>query len=596
MARFTERENELTTEIAGAEPVGIVRMLRQTDAQLFAGWRGEPCVLDPEILEKLRALEEQAYGALVEALEDKKQIRFVFSGCGTSGRIAWLCARSYNTIVAEKHPDLPPLFHHLLSGGDEAMVLSKELPEDDPHLGQRELAAIVEASAHTFFFGITCGLSAPYVAGQVAYAMDHPRASTCLIGFNPPSLARDAPVEGWDRTCRAVFTDLASRETRGRAAGPVAGTPYPAHTTVCPVAGPEPITGSSRMKGGSLTKIILDAVFAPALARALARGSGPVAPIIADGTGVEATVALLQRAARAAYRQPHALASIVSHAGHALRAAGRLVYLGRTAGLLGLIDASEMVDTYGCRMDEVRALVCGGWHTCTAADPTHEAALIALSPLLDLRPESFFAGGAAGLTPTDVVIVLSYNDLTAADLDVVKQAVASGAQVAAITVASAQQPCQLDQFSFATHLKVDMGLPEPHPRVHLLADLALKLILNSITTGANIMKGAVFGHTMINLTVSNNKLFQRSIEIVSHVTRCSPDTAHASLRAAIYGAAGDGLPLDAPLSRVIEVATPLSFVVPTACLLATARYTYAEARAALQGPVRLNALIAAALQ
>ncbi len=44
-----------------------------------------------------------------------------------------------------------------------------------------------------------------------------------------------------------------------------------------------------------------------------------------------------------------------------------------------------------------------------------------------------------------------------------------------------------------------------------------------------------------------------------------------------------------------KIATPLSFIVPTACLLATRKYTYAEARAALRGPVRLNALIAAAL-
>ena len=42
--------------------------------------------------------------------------------------------------------------------------------------------------------------------------------------------------------------------------------------------------------------------------------------------------------------------------------------------------------------------------------------------------------------------------------------------------------------------------------VPLFADFALKLVLNAITTGANIIKGRVYGNTMINLTVANSKV------------------------------------------------------------------------------------------
>ncbi len=55
------------------------------------------------------------------------------------------------------------------------------------------------------FVGITCGLSAPYVAGQIAYSMAQPNFSTVLIGFNPTELARNAPVENWDQTCFSVW-------------------------------------------------------------------------------------------------------------------------------------------------------------------------------------------------------------------------------------------------------------------------------------------------------------------------------------------------------------------------------------------------------
>lgn len=110
---------------------------------------------------------------------------------------------------------------------------------------------MAEGAAHVIFVGITCGLSAPYVAGQIdavgcggtssdcssypphhlvrlvltsvalasfsppplahkAMAMDN--CTTVLIGFNPVSLARDAPVESWDQTCAQVFQRLAAQE------------------------------------------------------------------------------------------------------------------------------------------------------------------------------------------------------------------------------------------------------------------------------------------------------------------------------------------------------------------------------------------------
>ena len=49
--------------------------------------------------------------------------------------------------------------------------------------------------------------------------------------------------------------------------------------------------------------------------------------------------------------------------------------------------------------------------------------------------------------------------------------------------------------------------------VHLLmtlesifAGFALKLVLNAISTGANVLKGRVYRNTMINLTVANDKV------------------------------------------------------------------------------------------
>lgn len=40
----------------------------------------------------------------------------------------------------------------------------------------------------------------------------------------------------------------------------------------------------------------------------------------------------------------------------------------------------------------------------------------------------------------------------------------------------------------------------------IFAGFALKLVLNAISTGANVLKGRVYGNTMINLTVANDKV------------------------------------------------------------------------------------------
>ena len=51
--------------------------------------------------------------------------------CMCSGRVAWLCARTFNRLVHNKFPNAPPFFKYLISGDDEALIVSKELPEDD---------------------------------------------------------------------------------------------------------------------------------------------------------------------------------------------------------------------------------------------------------------------------------------------------------------------------------------------------------------------------------------------------------------------------------------------------------------------------------
>ena len=128
-------------------------------------------------------------------------------------------------------------------------MTSVEACEDDPVYGAAELQFVSNSYERVLFIGITCGLSAPFVGGQLEYCLDHlDKFTPVLMGFNPISMARRLQVPKWPN--KRTFHDVASRMDA-----------TPEAIVLNPIIGPEPISGSSRMKGGTATKVMLDIVF-----------------------------------------------------------------------------------------------------------------------------------------------------------------------------------------------------------------------------------------------------------------------------------------------------------------------------------------------
>ena len=215
----------------------------------------------------------------------------------------------------------------------------RQAPEDNVDAGRRAIEAALRGCGRALYIGITCGFSAPYVAAQLDYCIGRAGTTAVLLGFNPIDRARRVPIEGWDRT----FADVA--------AAMVAADNC---IFLNPVVGPECHTGSTRMKGGSATKLLLEAIFALALG---AEGGSRVQP-----EAVRPVLLEYAAAVRGAYAEPAALAAGVEAAGAALRAGGRLLYLGEgTPGVCSLVDASECPPTYNATAEDVRAFVRGGY-------------------------------------------------------------------------------------------------------------------------------------------------------------------------------------------------------------------------------------------
>ncbi len=158
--------------------------------------------------------------ALIEAAEPGfvSGGRLVYVGAGTSGRLGVLDAS-----------EAPPTFQveagrvvGIIAGGDAALRKSSETKEDDPRGAREELAALA-LSARDTVIGIAAGGTTPYVLGALDFAAGV-GALTALVACTP--------IE----------------------------RPASARHLVVLETGPEVITGSTRMKAGTATKLALNTI------------------------------------------------------------------------------------------------------------------------------------------------------------------------------------------------------------------------------------------------------------------------------------------------------------------------------------------------
>jgi N-acetylmuramic acid 6-phosphate etherase len=165
-----------------------------------------------------------AVEAIAGALE--RGGRLFYIGSGTSGRLGVLDA-------AECPPTFdvsPDLVQGVIAGGPAALVRAVEGAEDSPESGARDLLSAGFAAGDVLV-GISASGRTPYVLGAIAKARET-GAMTCGISCTPDSdLSRavDYPME--------------------------------------PVAGPEVLTGSTRMRAGTATKLVLNMISTAVMVR-----------------------------------------------------------------------------------------------------------------------------------------------------------------------------------------------------------------------------------------------------------------------------------------------------------------------------------------
>ena len=161
----------------------------------------------------------------------------VFAGAGTSGRLGVLEAAECPPTFGND----PSRIRAAIAGGPEAVFEAREGAEDRAEDGRRAADGL---GAGDLMIGISASSVTPFVRAALATARER-GARTILLTCS----ARPAAREG---------TDGSSDE----------GTGMPADLVLALDTGPEVLTGSTRLKAGSATKAVLNAMTTAAMVRA----------------------------------------------------------------------------------------------------------------------------------------------------------------------------------------------------------------------------------------------------------------------------------------------------------------------------------------
>jgi N-acetylmuramic acid 6-phosphate etherase len=212
-SRLTERRNPRTASIDLASPLEIVDLIQAEDRTV------------PEAV----ATQRDAIARAIELVEHAFRAggRLYYVGAGTSGRLGVLdaseCPPTFGTD--------PAMVQGIIAGGLDALVRSQEGAEDVAADGAAAVDAR-DAGPNDVVIGIAASGTTPYVGGALERAKER-GARTAIVACSPPP---ESLVQ---------LVDVA----------------------ILPITGPEVVTGSTRLKAGTATKLVLNTITTGAMIR-----------------------------------------------------------------------------------------------------------------------------------------------------------------------------------------------------------------------------------------------------------------------------------------------------------------------------------------
>ena len=197
---------------------------------------------------------------------------------------------------------------------------------------------------------------------------------------------------------------------------------------------------------------------------------------------------------------------------------GRIVYAGAgTSGRLGVLDAAEVVPTFGVSKDLFVTMIAGGQEALANAVEQAEDSI-------ELGEEE---AKKVDITEKDAVVGISASGRTPYVEGILKYARKQGARTILICNVGTPRLTELADVTIA----VRTGPEVITGSTRLKAGTAQKMVLNMISTITMVKVGRVFGNYMIGVKILNRKLVDRATRIVSEISELSYEESEKILEA-----------------------------------------------------------------
>jgi N-acetylmuramic acid 6-phosphate etherase len=226
-----------------------------------------------------------------------------------------------------------------------------------------------------------------------------------------------------------------------------------------------------------------------------------------------------RKVAAAVGRELPGIARAVDGIVEAMRAGGRLIYVGAgSSGRMAVLDAAECPPTFGISPKQMVALIAGGRRAVTGAVEGAEDS--AANGARDLR--------RLKLRRKDVVVGIAASGTTPYVLGAMKFARGRGAMTIAVMANRDMPLARLAKIAIG----VEVGAEVLTGSTRLKAGTSQKMVLNMLSTAVMVKLGHVYENLMIDAVLTNKKLQGRAVRILMEASGASVSTAEHALRAA----------------------------------------------------------------
>lgn len=200
---------------------------------------------------------------------------------------------------------------------------------------------------------------------------------------------------------------------------------------------------------------------------------------------------------------------------------GRILYMGAgTSGRLGVLDAAELLPTFGVGEDRVKALIAGGQRAMfVSVEQAEDDYRGGLEDFLAENPtanDALVGITASGRTPYVLAPMQRAKEMGLVTIGLTCNGDSELSRIADITIAPVVGP---EVVTGSTRMK---------------AGTAQKIVLNTLSTTVMIKIGKVYQNLMVDMIPTNAKLMVRAERIVQEVTAAPLEQVRQVLEASNY--------------------------------------------------------------